>query len=223
MAKDTSERLLPFYRVGAFACRWFLRILYGTKVDGLDMIPTSGAGIVACNHQSLLDPPLVGSAVRHRQLWFMAKKELFQTPLLGAFLSRCGCFWVDRKARNAEAVDRAVELLQQGKVVAMFPEGTRSKDGKLKAGRSGAAVLALRTGAPVIPGAVYNTHSSNRSIWLGGKSIGLRFGKPLQFDREEDPTPARIREVRDQIMAAIGKILEQSQAAEQGPGQKPLS
>ena len=211
------ERLLPAYQFGQLTFRLLFRTCHGMRVEGLEHVPDQGSCLIACNHQSYLDPPLMAAAIPHRQVFFMAKQELFAVPLLGPFLRACGCFSVDRGSGDHRAVDLATELLQQGRLVGIYPEGTRSKDGKLRSGRAGAAVLALRTGAPLVPAAVFNTEAAMRRRLLpGGPPMAIRFGPPMTFAPEAEPSRARLLEVRDQIMSGISALIEEGLPARPG-------
>ncbi|MBQ7529385.1 1-acyl-sn-glycerol-3-phosphate acyltransferase, partial [bacterium] len=144
-----------FVREGA---RIFYALLYGLKFEGQEFIPQSGGAIIVSNHTSLIDPPLLAVAVPRRQVHFIAKKDLFEIPVIGPILGGCGCIWVDRDSKDGASVNQAVEYLENGHVVGIFPEGTRSKDGKLGRGKLGAAFIALKTGLPVVPACIFNAY-----------------------------------------------------------------
>ncbi len=197
------------YHVGHFAVSLGLRLTCGMQCVGLENIPDEGPAIIACNHRAYLDPPLIGASVRTRQVYFLAKKELQKIPVVGFILNDC-CIWVDRKAKDGKSMDVAVKMLDEGRLVCIFPEGTRSKTDKLLPGRSGVAILALHSGAPIIPAAVYNTAQvmAKKCMWGSGPAK-LRFGKPIYFERDDNPTPAKIRAVRAEVMSYIAELLQQ--------------
>ncbi|KUK36744.1 MAG: 1-acyl-sn-glycerol-3-phosphate acyltransferase PlsC [Thermacetogenium phaeum] len=145
-----------FYRL----CRGLFRILFTClcrwEIEGLQNVPEKGPVLIIANHISNWDPIVVGSALK-RQVHFMAKKELFKIPVLSLIIKALGAFPVDRQRVDRAAIRRALELLENGKVVCIFPEGTRSKSGELLAPNSGAAYLALKSGAPVCPVALLGT------------------------------------------------------------------
>lgn len=208
MSRNRLEKFLPIYAAGRRLFRVFFRTLYAEREVGQRNVPTTGPVIVAANHVSFLDPPLVGGAITTRQVWFMAKKELFQIPILGRLIGYCGCFFVDRKARDGKAIDRGLQLLNSGKLIGIFPEGTRSRDGKLKQGKAGVAMLALKTGATIVPAAVFNSKEIVDRKFLPGPPLGIRIGEPISVEKMEEPSRERIREVLNQVMGAIAALQE---------------
>lgn len=166
--KDAHRRarergvLAPLYAVVRFLLAPVLRSWFRMRISGTEHIPARGAAIVAPNHKSFLDAFFVGVAVR-RHVRYMAKSELFRGPL-GRLLVRLGAFPVVRGEADAEALETARLLLEQGEVLVVFPEGTRVEDAHaLGAPHHGAGRLALTTGAPVIPAAIAGT----QRLWLG--------------------------------------------------------
>lgn len=127
-----------------------LRPTIGFRIEGLEHVPASGPILVVCNHLHNADPVLI-SAAFPRPLHFMAKKELFSIPVIGWLIRRVGSFPVDRGRADRAALRRAEAVLQQGIAVGMFPEGTRSVSRSLQRAHPGAALVALRSGVPVLP------------------------------------------------------------------------
>ena len=209
------EPFTPAYTVGRGVFHALFRWVCGMRIEGLDHVPAEGGVLVASNHQSYLDPPLLAAVVPHRQVHFMAKRELFSVPLLGRFLRSAGCFGVDRGVGDRKAVDLALALLERGRVVGIYPEGTRSRDGRLRAGRNGVALLALRAGVPVVPAAVFGTRELlARRMLPGGPALAMRFGPALGFPLDPEPTRARLEEVRDQVMEAVAAQFGQGPPAD---------
>lgn len=217
MNEAAPERFLPAYRAVQSLLRFtFLRV-YGMRVAGLEHIPARGGCILASNHESYLDPPVLGAAIPHRQVYFMAKKELFGVPVLGQLLSAFGAFGVDRGSGDRRALDEAIRHLHTGRILGIYPEGTRSVDGSLRKGRTGVALLALRAGVPVVPAAVFHTQAALRRMMLpGGPAFGIRFGPPIPIPRDSDPSRGRLLETRDLIMAGIAAQLELGEPAPPG-------
>ncbi len=212
------EPIMPAYRFGQMTLRLALRTACRMWEAGLEHLPDHGGCLVASNHQSYLDPPVLAAAIPHRQVFFLAKRELFAIPLLGPYLRWSGCIQVDRGAGDRRAMDQAVEFLGRGRVVGIYPEGTRSRDGRLRSGRTGVAALALRAGTPVVPAAVFHTGlAARRRMLPGGPPPGIRFGAPLSFGRDDEPSRDRLLEVRDRIMSAIADLLEQGPPFRTGP------
>lgn len=130
---------------------FFLHIKYKATVLNREKIPDlKGGFIVACNHQSYSDPPILAGVFKGR-FSFMAKSELFKNKIFAWIIKQCGAFPVVRGAKDAAALDRAVEDLKKNKIFIIFPEGTRSKDGILARAKSGVAVIAGMANAPVVP------------------------------------------------------------------------
>lgn len=166
-----------FYRFAKLVCRAVLLLIRRWQVQGQNNIPPDGGMVLVSNHASYWDPVVVGCAMT-RQVHFMAKAELFNPPILGPVITWLGAFPVKRGGSDRNAIRRALELLNNGRVVGIFPEGTRSKTGELMEPHLGAAMLALRSGVPIIPTAVINTRG------LFGK-VRVRFGRPLVFPELE--------------------------------------
>ncbi len=157
----TPDRgVAPDVARGTLQGRWFLlvraifllvlRPAVGFRVEGLEHVPASGPVLVVCNHLHNADPVLI-SAAFPRPLHFMAKRELFQVPVVGWLIRRVGAFPVDRGKADRAALRRAEAALQQGIAVGMFPEGTRSVSRSLQRALPGAALVALRTRVPILP------------------------------------------------------------------------
>jgi 1-acyl-sn-glycerol-3-phosphate acyltransferase len=182
-----------------------LRAVYRLRVVGLQHVPRQGAAILAANHQSFLDPPVVGAAVP-RHLHFLAKAELFRVPGLGSLIRRLNAHPVDRAGGDAAALRLAAGLLRRGEALVLFPEGTRSGTGSLGAGKAGVGLLALVSGAPVVPVYVRGTREAwpRGARWPRGSRITVAYGPPLRFAGGRGR--ARYQEVSDEIMAAIGRL-----------------
>lgn len=141
------------YRFFRFLLRIFFFIFYRWKVIGRENVPETGAVVLCSNHISNFDPPIIGSAIK-RKVHFLAKHELFKVPLLGPLIRHLGAFPVKRGLADKQAVVQSLKLLRENKVLLIFPEGTRSRTGKLGKAFPGAASFALKTGAKVVPVAI---------------------------------------------------------------------
>ena len=126
------------------------KLMYRIKVEGKTDLPENGRYMICANHIHMFDPLLIMSNVK-RPIAFMIKKELIKVPILGKLLLKCGAFPVDRGAGDIVAVKTAIEILNQDKVLSIFPEGTRHKDGKFRDVKKGAAMIAIRSNSPIIP------------------------------------------------------------------------
>ncbi|HKX17762.1 MAG TPA: lysophospholipid acyltransferase family protein [bacterium] len=168
------------YRISKALLRLILRLFFGFRVDGREHEPAGGPVIVVSNHLSDLDPLVVGAALR-RQVTFMAKHELFRVPGVRWWITACGAFPVRRGTADRQALRTALGILQHGGVLVMFPEGTRGLDRTLREPEPGAAMLARRTGAALLPVAVLGTdlvlpRDAHR---LRLAPITVRIGPPL--------------------------------------------
>lgn len=147
----------PHYYLGAWAARMLCRLAGGFQVSGKSNVPRSGGAVLCANHISYLDPPVLGAAVTPRRTYFMAKKELFEVPVLGPIIRKSYAFPVDRDHFDREAIRNAIELLQKGEFVVVFPEGQRSPDGSLQPANTGPAMMASKAGVPIVPIALKGT------------------------------------------------------------------
>lgn len=191
-------------------CFW---MLFRLRVEGREHEPRSGPVLAVCNHVSAVDPPIAGVALRRRAR-FMAKEELLRVPVLGALLRALGVFPVRRGEPDRQSIRVALEALEGGDLLLMFPEGTRSADGRLRVAEPGAALLALRTGAPVLPMAVIGTH---RVMPKGARiprprPVVVRMGPPISVPREEGRLDRTVLEAWGQrFMTAIAALLPPEQ------------
>lgn len=151
-----------------------LKVFWRFHVAGAQNVPLAGPLIVACNHVSYMDPIALGVACP-RALAYMAKVELFAIPVLGPLITAVGAYPVERSKSPTAAIRRSVKLLQGGGAIGIFPQGTRVRDDKVNA-HTGVALLALLSGAPVVPACVTG---SARVAQLG--QIKVAFGTPLTF------------------------------------------
>ncbi|MFI1168043.1 lysophospholipid acyltransferase family protein [Streptomyces sp. NPDC020801] len=193
-----------------------LRLLFRPRAEGLEHVPAEGAAIVAGNHLSFADPLLMPTVLK-RRITFLAKAEYFTAPgltgrLTALVLRGAGQISVDRSGRAAgqPAIREGLGVLAKGELLAIYPEGTRSPDGRLYKGKVGVAVMALAAQAPVIPCAMVGTFE----IWPPGRvlprlrPVAIRFGEPLEFSRlagmERHETA--LRAVTDEITYAILRL-----------------
>jgi len=195
----------PFY-FGVGLLSWpVIRGLFRERVQGLEQLPEGGF-VLAPNHVSNLDPwPLGMPLWPHRQLNWMAKSELYK-PVIGTLISWGGAFPVRRGERDEAAIETAVERVQAGEVVVIFPEGTRKEKGLVKKyesrPRTGAARVALRAGAPLVPAAIGGT---DRILRLG--PLRVAYGAPVDLSGlDGDDERAAAREATTRLMAEIEKL-----------------
>lgn len=165
------------YQLLAWFLRLIFRIAFRLQVTGTEHILSSGGAIIAANHISLLDPPVLGVAIT-RKVHFMAKKELFANPLFAWLITQLKAFPVQRGAPDRVAIRTAISLLSTGELVGIFPEGTRSKTGILRAPEPGVALIAAKAGAPIVPAAIIGTNKVR--FGLRQPSFIVAFGCPIQ-------------------------------------------
>lgn len=167
-----------------------------------------GGFIVACNHQSYSDPPLVSTAFKGH-FSFMAKSELFKNKFFGWIISRCGAFPVVRGAGDNSAIDRAISDLEEKKrIFVIFPEGTRSKDGTIGRAKSGVALIAGKANAPVVPVCIkYGEKKFRQKVYI---SIGELIPKEAVALNDDDRT--ELRRVSNLIMNNIKALMEEMNA-----------
>jgi len=205
----------PSYYIG-----WRLfRLIYATyfrwRVIHPERVPLVGPVILASNHLSFLDPPLVGSGLA-RGINYMARKSLFRYPGIGALLRSWNAVPVDRDGGSAAGLKEILDRLKRGGAIIMFPEGTRSRNGLLQPGRSGIGLAIIKSSAPVIPVRVFGTFEAyGKGIRFPlPHRVQVKYGQPLQFAQcraeARDCTKNRLKEiyqqVADELMAEIAAI-----------------
>ncbi|ERJ92996.1 Acyltransferase [Selenomonas sp. oral taxon 892 str. F0426] len=189
-----------------FVFRLIFYILFRTRVYGRENIPAEGAVILAANHASNIDPPLMASLI-DRPVSYMAKIELFENPIFGAAIRRCHAFPVKRGESDRGAIKTAVTVLKEERVLGLFPEGTRSKTGELQKAEAGVALIAAMTGAPIVPVAILNTH---RIFANGGllPQLRIKYGQPISFQGDRKSKEA-LDAFSAEIMAHIARMKEE--------------
>jgi 1-acyl-sn-glycerol-3-phosphate acyltransferase len=196
------------YLIGKMLARIVARVFGRWEVAGTENIPLTGGVLLCANHVSYIDPPVLGAGVP-RPVHFMAKSELFEIPVLGFLIKRVGAFPVKRGTADRSALKRAIDLLERGKVVAMFPEGTRLLDGELRQAEPGLGMIALRARATVIPTALINTEKllPPHSYLLKFTRLKVVFGKPVDLnDLYGQSGREAIDEVGRRVMSAIAEL-----------------
>lgn len=146
-----------FYDVAKVIVKGFIHLIYRYRVVGAEHIPQEGGYMVCSNHRSDLDPILIGLAIPHH-LTFMAKQQLFKIPGFGALIRSLGAFPVVRNTADMSAIKASFKILRSGGVLTMFPEGGRSKDGKLRKFKQGAGLISCKTGAKILPACILGTY-----------------------------------------------------------------
>lgn len=192
------------YWVACSVFRVLMSVAFRVRVEGIENIPAGGAAIICSNHVSWWDPPLIAVAAT-RKVHFMAKEELFKYPILGFIMPRVRAFPVRRGRSDRSAIRRAVGVLESGGVLGLFPEGTRQTSGRLADFTNGAAYLAMKSGAPIVPAAV-------RGDYRLFSEVFVRFGKPVHHEEVALEEPGgRHRALSDlthRLRDAIGELFD---------------
>jgi 1-acyl-sn-glycerol-3-phosphate acyltransferase len=211
-----------FYGPGSVITLGLMQVVGGVRVEGAQHVPATGPFILASNHTSLADPPILGATVGHRNgrlIHFMARHEIRGWPVIGWLADNAGVFFVRRGESDRAAQRLALQLLAAGRPIAIFPEGTRSRDGRLGSARPGVTLLALRSGVPVLPVGIAGTHR----IFPGGSRfphrspVTVRIGAPFVLGHQPDGRldRAALTAGTERVMEEIASLLP--------PAQQPLA
>ena len=195
-----------FYTLLKAFFKILFKLAFRWEVKGQENIPAQGPLVIASNHQSLWDPPFLGTAAT-RKVYFMAKEELFQVPVFAGAIRWLGAFPVKRGSADRQAVKRMLEILVAGQVLGVFPEGTRGKNGVLGEPEPGMAMMALKTGTTVVPVAVQGTDFRSG----GWPRFSVYFGKAIPVERTK-PVKEAVDALSQRIMREIGMLMAQKES-----------
>lgn len=191
-----------FYHFARNLLKFIYQLLFRLEAKNLHYVPVTGGVVLCSNHISLLDPPAIGVFIK-RRISFMAKKELFDVPLLGSIIKKLGAFPVNRSGVGKETIKTAMKLLREGEMMGIFPEGTRNQGGA--AAKKGAAMIALKSGAAIIPVAVIGSYK------LFGKTR-IVYGPAIDMtDILEEKSSDMLEKATERIMDHIHRILREEQ------------
>jgi len=198
------------YGTGRQLARHFSRWLLRIEVTGSEQVPRTGGVIIASNHISVFDPPVLGSWIE-RPVYFFAKDTLFEIPILGPIITRTNAIPVRRGTIDREALERAVEIVLRGDALVVFPEGTRSRTDDFLTPKAGVGMIAHRAACPIVPACIQGLNRVKRCLVWKERPV-IKFGDPFSaewvqsFSAERDSyheiaraVMARIRFLRDQI------------------------
>lgn len=188
--------------------RILLLLLTNRRVRGRDNVPERGPLLIAANHLHLADPPVLSCSLS-RRVTFMAKEELFRRRLTGYLLHKLGAFPVKKRQLNRGAFQWADQLLTQGLVLAAFPEGRRSKDAQLQPAFSGMALIASRSGVPILPVGITGTENIRGMVWFFRRPrVRVNIGHPFYLPPLSDRlTKVELTELTDTMMERIAELL----------------
>jgi 1-acyl-sn-glycerol-3-phosphate acyltransferase len=203
------------YWLGRIFFRGLFAICFRWRVYGADHVPRKGGVILASNHASYLDPPLVGAGLP-RDLHYLARESLFRFPVMGAVLRSWNSVPVDRSGGGAAGLRMILDRLLEGGGIILFPEGTRTVDGQLQPARSGIGLTVVKSTAPVVPVRVLGTFEAygRRHKIPRFRRVSVVYGRPMSFKtlRAEAQVCSKARlkeiyqEIADEIMAAIARL-----------------
>ena len=189
------------YKIGRILFYVFYKVL-GLRIDGLENVPAKGGVIIAPNHRSNYDPPLVGCGIKSRPMYFLAKKGLFINRPVSWILRSVLAIPVDTENPDVKTLRIFVNLLKEGKALIMFPEGSRSMNNEFLPGFPGVGYLSIRSKVPVIPALITGTHESMFNHFLRKTPLSLKFGSPIYPDHRK-ASVKNAAEFTEEIMKKI--------------------
>jgi len=199
--------MTPLYRIGYTLCNLVGKVAFDFKVYGRENLIEDGPAILASNHQSYLDPPCIGMACRN-DIYYLARNTLYQRPLIGPLLKRLNTVPVDRDRGDVSSIKAIIRLLRSGHRVIIFPEGTRSSDGKLQPARAGLGMIIAKTLAPVVPVRVFGSFEALPRV--GGiklRPVSVVVGKPMRFSGDDLKGDRDVyQKLSNQVMEKIASL-----------------
>ena len=203
--------ILVVYKTLSSLMRLAVFLLAKWDVSGVEHIPQGQGCVLVSNHVHIIDPPLLAASSPGRRLRTMAKQELFSLPLIGWVFTAYGAYSVKRNGRDLKALRESLRLISTGEAILLFAEGTRSGGGPLQVAHGGAALIALKSGKPVIPVSIRGSNVKFPHVffqWIVRRRphIVVRFGAPVNLQGIE-ANSAGVEKATDQIMYAIADLL----------------
>lgn len=198
------------YRLGKTGFQILFRCYFRGSVHHAERVPRQGPFLIAANHASFLDPPMIGQAVQ-QEICFLARKNLFRNPIIGALLRSWKAIAVDRDAADVGGLRNILDALKRGDAVMIFPEGTRTRDGNLQPPRAGLGFLVAKAGVPVVPVRIWGSFEAmgRGKSWPRPVKLHVTFGQPMRFDTKNIPREERqaaYQRISNEIMAAIAAL-----------------
>ena len=193
------------YTIVRYIVSLIYKIVYNLSFEGTENIPKEGGRIFASNHRSYADPVFICLPVKAR-FAYMAKEELFKNPFFSALIRIMGAFPVVRGSGDMKVIDESIARLNKGRNLVIFPEGTRSKDGKVGRGKTGVALIAAKANVDVVPvGIVFEGKLKFR------RKVVVKYGKPIsagQLQVSDNPSASELKSLKTTIMTSITELVE---------------
>jgi 1-acyl-sn-glycerol-3-phosphate acyltransferase len=199
----------PVYRAAWPLARLLLHLLFGYRTEGAERVPEKGPVILAANHLSILDPIAIGAGIK-RPVSFLARADLFRLPVLSWLLPRLHAIPVERGTGDLSAIKGAIRALERGMAFGIFPEGTRSRSGRLQPFKTGVAAIAFRTGSPVVPVAVVGSEKAwpvGRKLFRLRRPIRVVYGDPIPVPRKTKVSHQELESLTREIEARVRELL----------------
>ena len=187
--------MTPFYGFFHYLSENIYGMWFRGEVVGTENFPREGSFLIASNHASHLDPPLVGSQIA-KQMRFFGRKSLWNNRLLGWWLDQVESIPVERDSGDVGAIKRVLQALKEDRAVVLFPEGTRSRDGQLQKPKAGVGMMACKSGVPVVPCRVYDSFAAfgkGTRLPRFGTPVTIIFGRPIPASDYDDPAAGKAR------------------------------
>ncbi len=186
----------PVWAAAWIVVRFFGTFVWRVRSHGTENVPKSGGVILAANHQSLLDPPFVGGCLP-RETTFMARRSLFEIPLLGRLIVALNAFPIERNSGDVKGVRSAIVRLKRGEALLVFPEGTRTRDGEIGPMKAGLRLIAERADVPIVPVLIrgaYEVWPRKRLLPRPWGRVDVYFGKPVRLSGDDAEFGATLRD-----------------------------
>lgn len=222
------------YRALRGMARTVFRLAFRARSHDPARVPKSGPVLLVANHQSYLDPPLIGSMVTHRELDYIARMGLFKDPLMRALMPVTNCIPIREQGGDAAAIREVLRRLEAGRAVLIFPEGTRTPDGAMRPFKRGVAVLVKRARCPVVPIAVegcYDSWPRDREMprFGGPCRVAVAYGEPIAYEElmgdGAEAGLARLARIVDGMRLSLRAELRRASGGSfppRGPGDEPI-
>ncbi len=196
------------YTLAVLLSRIGMHVWYKLQFEGQENLPDRGGYVFASNHRSYVDPVVIVLGSKHGKFSFMAKTELFKNPFFGKLISWLGAFPVERGKGDNAVIDTSIEKIREGRNLLIFPEGTRSKTGKVGRGKTGVALIAARSGVDVVPVGV---NFEGEKLHFRSRII-VRYGIPIPASdlyTSEEINPRELRSIKDRIMNEVKALVDE--------------